>query len=533
MIDEFKQFSKDIKLDRITIKNAAKQLQNSLSFIVKRIFRLLIQKIADQYSDLNAPLNKLVETVHKSNGDQITDDKFKEFSIEFLESSQKLCDIATGLALSTNQIQSRNSIDLINRLTLRIKEISPHIVNAGYITITFPGDKNFLENFELLQRQWQTNIFYLQQLVDEIIDCESFIIACEKSIIRETYETQDAVLEKNTSVIVNNALSIAQKTNRIVKVTAQEAENSEDKLFVDKILQSNDKLKQSLPYFIHSAKSLALDPSDKENYLIWASSNEQLIDAIASVRECVSSNDLESNRYSIPNDQDLNNQLSQLNYLKINEDFNNNSYVPKYKPLPVSRPTPLPDLIEENENEFPEPQNNQPILMAAHDLHYSINQWYTTDNDMVAVAKRITFLMAKLSELVRGQNRSNKQLISTAKQLFDESLEICRLARLMANDCTDKRMKINLLQVCERIPTIGTQLKILSTVKATMLGHQGSREDEEATEMLICNAQNLNASVKETIRAAKSASIKLKSGSALKFKWIRKKSVESNILSVT
>ena len=27
----------------------------------------------------------------------------------------------------------------------------------------------------------------------------------------------------------------------------------------------------------------------------------------------------------------------------------------------------------------------------------------------------------------------------------------------------------NLLQNCERIPTIGTQLKILSTVKATML----------------------------------------------------------------
>lgn len=33
----------------------------------------------------------------------------------------------------------------------------------------------------------------------------------------------------------------------------------------------------------------------------------------------------------------------------------------------------------------------------------------------------------------------------------------------------------NLLQVCERIPTIGTQLKILSTVKATMLGAQGKK----------------------------------------------------------
>lgn len=31
----------------------------------------------------------------------------------------------------------------------------------------------------------------------------------------------------------------------------------------------------------------------------------------------------------------------------------------------------------------------------------------------------------------------------------------------------------NLLQVSERIPTIGTQLKILSTVKATMFGTYG------------------------------------------------------------
>jgi hypothetical protein len=29
----------------------------------------------------------------------------------------------------------------------------------------------------------------------------------------------------------------------------------------------------------------------------------------------------------------------------------------------VSRPTPLPDVIEENETEFPLPQSNQPILV--------------------------------------------------------------------------------------------------------------------------------------------------------------------------
>lgn len=50
-----------------------------------------------------------------------------------------------------------------------------------------------------------------------------------------------------------------------------------------------------------------------------------------------------------------------------------------------------------------------------------------------------------------------------------------------------------------------------------------TKEDEEATEMLIFCAQNLNSSIKATMSAAKSASIKLKPGSILKFRWIRKK----------
>ena len=102
----------------------------------------------------------------------------------------------------------------------------------------------------------------------------------------------------------------------------------------------------------------------------------------------------------------------------------------------------------------------------------------------------------------------------------------------------------NLLQVCERIPTIATQLKILSTVKATMLGAQGrtklgfcrlyvphlthraffkgTEEDQEATEMLVGNAQNLMQSVKLTVTAAEAASIKIRTDAGIRMKWVRK-----------
>lgn len=159
----------------------------------------------------------------------------------------------------------------------------------------------------------------------------------------------------------------------------------------------------------------------------------------------------------------------------------------------------------------------------------------------------MAILMARLSDLVQSDSRGSKrELIATAKKIAEASEDVTRLAKELARQCTDRRIRTNLLQVCERIPTIGTQLKILSTVKATMLGAQGSDEDREATEMLVGNAQNLMQSVsiknyikmtsanykllfnsfilkvKETVRAAEGASIKIRSDHTNRLQWVRR-----------
>lgn len=128
----------------------------------------------------------------------------------------------------------------------------------------------------------------LQRLVDDSLDGELFIRACESSIVKETYETQTSVLENNNSGIITNALNIARRSNRIIQVATQEAENSEDSGYVDRIILANETLKQALPEMIRGAKTLATQPNDKQSYLAWADSNEKLIDAIGKVREAVS-----------------------------------------------------------------------------------------------------------------------------------------------------------------------------------------------------------------------------------------------------
>lgn len=54
-------------------------------------------------------------------GDNIDQEKFNEASLNFLDKCEKLCQNSAALVLSTNQIKTRNPIDLINKLTTRVK----------------------------------------------------------------------------------------------------------------------------------------------------------------------------------------------------------------------------------------------------------------------------------------------------------------------------------------------------------------------------------------------------------------------------
>ena len=56
--------------------------------------------------------------------------------------------------------------------------------------------------------------------------------------------------------------------------------------------------------------------------------------------------------------------------------------------------------------------------MAAHDLHQEVKQWSSKDNDIIAAAKKMALLMAKLSELVREERGAN----SKVRRIFEPKL---------------------------------------------------------------------------------------------------------------
>lgn len=79
--------------------------------------------------------------------------------------------------------------------------------------------------------------------------------------------------------------------------------------------------------------------------------------------------------------------------------------------------------------------------MAAHDLHQEVKQWSSKENEIIAAAKKIALLMARLSQLVRGDAGTKKDLISCAKAIAEASEEVTRLAKEQAKLCTDRKMR--------------------------------------------------------------------------------------------
>jgi len=182
------------------------------------------------------------------------------------------------------------------------------------------------------------------------------------------------------------------------------------------------------------------------------------------------------------------------------------------------------------EDEFPdeEDDSDNEMMHAARDLHEETAKWETKGNDLIGAAKQMALLMAKMSRLVRDEGGKKSDMIACAKEIAKGSNAVTSMSMAIAEKCTDKKIRNDMIRTLDKIPTISTQLRILSTVKAASLGDRDEVTDEEddaalqATEMLALNAQNLMMSVKEVVRYAEAASIRIRTDTIGTVRWVRK-----------
>ncbi|XP_051173649.1 vinculin isoform X3 [Leptopilina boulardi] len=500
----------------------ARQLSHKLHELKNKIQQAVVSRVVEDFIDITTPLKQFTEAVLAPEGTPNRELNFNDKTLALQTFSNRAAKTAKMVAAGGSG-GNKKLAEALNTSASQIESLTPQLVNAGRIRMTYPESKAADEHFENLRQQYADTIQRVRALCDEATDSGDFIKASEEQMQKHSFLCEEAIAKNNPQKMVDNTSAIARLANRVILVAKQESDNSEDPAFIERVNRATDALQNAVAPMVQDAKKVAMNTNDGPAVSKWRESNRNLLGAVGQVRKAVTA------------DSDVI-QPPAISQLHIGDDqhvtskpcnyFTEKEMAPPRPPLPSGdipppRPPP-PETDDEDEMFMHAPQPNQPIMMAAHGLHQEVRQWSSKDNEIIAAAKKMAILMGRLSGLVRGEGGNKRDLIACAKAIAEASQEVTRLAKELARECTDKRIRTNLLQVCERIPTIGTQLKILSTVKATMLGAQGTEEDQEATDMLVGNAQNLMQSVKETVRAAECASIKIRTASGMKLRWVRR-----------
>ncbi|XP_017889455.1 vinculin isoform X10 [Ceratina calcarata] len=497
----------------------ARQLSHKLYELKNRIQQAVVSRVVEDFIDITTPLKQFTDAVLAPIGTLGRDQNFNDKTHALQTFSNRAAKTARMVAAGGSG-GNKKLAEALTASASQVESLTPQLINAGRIRMTYPDSRAADEHFENLRQQYAETMQRARALCDEATDSGDFIRTSEEQMQKHSFLCEEAIAKSHPQKMVDNTAAIARLANRVILVAKQESDNSEDPAFIQRVNRATDILQNSVAPMVQDAKLVAINISDSNAISRWRESNRTLLTNVGQVRKAIV---VQPDLIPPP-------EISQLHL--------NDEVAPPRPPLPGGdvpppRPPP-PETDDEDEMFMHAPQPNQPIMMAAHGLHQEVRQWSSKDNEIIAAAKKMAFLMGRLSGLVRGEGGNKRDLIACAKAIAEASQEVTRLAKELARECTDKRIRTNLLQVCERIPTIGTQLKILSTVKATMLGAQetlptweelmlyGTEEDQEATDMLVGNAQNLMQSVKETVRAAECASIKIRTASGMKLRWVRR-----------
>ncbi|ORX77227.1 Vinculin/alpha-catenin [Anaeromyces robustus] len=147
-----------------------------------------------------------------------------------------------------------------------------------------------------------------------------------------------------------------------------------------------------------------------------------------------------------------------------------------------------------------------PIRAVACELKMAASKWKHKDNPIIDKANLIAQKLDELSyynQVIRKNPSAKKMLIRIAQEMMD-CVKILNYAKEISENCTDKRLKLQLLNTVERINTIGQQLKVVIAVKS------GGRFDMDGDKQLVICASNLVEAVKNLLNDSEAASLRSK-----------------------
>ena len=152
----------------------------------------------------------------------------------------------------------------------------------------------------------------------------------------------------------------------------------------------------------------------------------------------------------------------------------------------------------------PEEAKSSPIRAAAQEILVESSK-FSSSNPIIMILNHISANMTDMSKfhkkLLYECTPENKHgFIKAAMDILAEVNKLIAPAKLLADPCTDARIKKQLLASIDTILLTAQQLKIVAAVKAS------SPSDKDKDSQLVSSAHNLMSAIKNYLRMCESAS---------------------------
>lgn len=275
----------------------ARQLGQKLKDLKRLIDRALIDRVVNDFLDIHTPLKQFTEAVLAPVGTPNREGNFvdkannlKNFSNAAVRTAR---DVASGSA------PNKRIAENLNNAAANVESLCPQLINAGRIRLDHPDNRNADEHFNNLRNQYADGLQRMRNLVDEAIDANDFIQALEDAIRRHTAQCENAIATGDPQKMVDNASAIARLANRICNVAKQEADNSEDPAFINRINRALNNLQSTISPMVADAKDVALNIHDPNAANKWRASNNKLIDAVGGVKNALAPQVPDLNRLNL------------------------------------------------------------------------------------------------------------------------------------------------------------------------------------------------------------------------------------------
>lgn len=407
---------------------------------------------------------------------------------------------------------------MVHYASAQIAHLCPQVINAARILAARPSSNPAIENMDAFRVLWENQVKILTDSVDAITSIYEFLAVSENHILENVAKCVQTMQEGLVTPLQHEVGVIRGRVGRICNVVSFEmGKYPHGHWLADTVMSSVMCLRDEImPTFIARAEVIlnALERletqdwsrrNDDENDFIDAS--RLVYDGVREVRRCVDLDRPEGD--GLDSDAEVE-----------KEDL--------YEPLPGSDHN-VPDVDEfpgvsgintarDAYRQLPE-EEKEKIAVAVETFRTEKNKfdrevgkWDDTGNDIIVMAKSMCLIMMEMTDFTRGKGplKTTMDVINAAKKISELGTKLDRLARQLADQCTESTTKKDLLAYLQKIVLYCHQLNITSKVKADVQNVSGNLivSGLDSATSLIQAAKNLMNAVVLTVKCSYVASTK-------------------------